>query len=270
MRIERAPTFCGALHGMTRERASPPDVLAHDERGAIMVIFAVVAAGHPALRLVRHRLGELVGAQAAPPDAGRRRGARRRQSRVDPVRQRRAVQAEILRYAGIGGSELQRAGRRHAAGAAPHGCELEDVSAAGHAGRTTTVDRGRPVRDRDGRREAHRDRRPLVLRRRAGPRRRRRRVHQRPSARIDREGRRLGGALPIGVPDVNPKRGKVQFINEDTGQVLGEAAAHACRRPSTASRSGRWPPRTPIQLTVDSGDRSNIGTRVILSGGTLH
>src|SRR5207253_2327033 len=32
------------------------------------------------------------------------------------------------------------------------------------------------------------------------------------------------GALPVGVPDVNPKSARAYFINESTGDVLGSAA----------------------------------------------
>jgi Flp pilus assembly protein TadG len=78
----------------------------------------------------------------------------------------------------------------------------------------------------------------------------------------------LGGALPIGVPDINPKRGKVQFIDEDdpNKRVLGEADL---QRIGTFNGYAKWevPSTSPISLTVENGLK-NIGTRVIFSGGT--
>ena len=76
----------------------------------------------------------------------------------------------------------------------------------------------------------------------------------------------LGGALPVGVPDVNPKRGKVQFVNEDTDQVLGEAPL---TRIGTFNGYAKWEVASAdaFQLTLDGSIR-NIGTRVILSGST--
>ena len=81
----------------------------------------------------------------------------------------------------------------------------------------------------------------------------------------------LGGALPIGVPDVNPKRGKVQFIDEDVevgqpGHLLG---AEDLTRVGTFNGYSKWevPDTSPIPVTVTK-DVKNIGTRVIFSGGT--
>lgn len=76
----------------------------------------------------------------------------------------------------------------------------------------------------------------------------------------------LGGALPVGVPDVNPKRGKVQFVDEDTGAVLGEAELS---RVGTFNGYAKWevPATSPISVTVGQGVK-NIGMRVIMSGGS--
>ena len=78
----------------------------------------------------------------------------------------------------------------------------------------------------------------------------------------------LSGALPIGVPDVNPKKGKVQFIDEDdvNKRVLGEADL---TRIGNFNGLSKWevPATSAIPLTVDSSVK-NIGVRVILSGST--
>lgn len=69
------------------------------------------------------------------------------------------------------------------------------------------------------------------------------------------------GLAPIGVPDVNPRRGKVQFINEDNGNVLGQANLERI------GTSGGWwvPPESPVPVTVAQGIK-NIGVRIVLSG----
>ena len=74
------------------------------------------------------------------------------------------------------------------------------------------------------------------------------------------------GGLPVGVPDSNPKQAKVQFINEDTGAVLGEQNLASV---GTFNGFAKWevPATSPIPVTVSSGVK-NIGVRVIMSGST--
>jgi hypothetical protein len=82
----------------------------------------------------------------------------------------------------------------------------------------------------------------------------------------------LGGALPIGVPDVNPQRGKVQIIDEGDmnvsgdERVLGEAQLN---RVGTFNGYAKWevPATASIPVAMTPGLR-NIGTRVIFSSGT--
>ena len=68
----------------------------------------------------------------------------------------------------------------------------------------------------------------------------------------------LSGALPVGVPDPRPARARVTFIDETTGEVLGER-----NLTQVAPNSPLWDNSgDPLHLTVD---RANIGTRVALS-----
>jgi len=73
----------------------------------------------------------------------------------------------------------------------------------------------------------------------------------------------LGGALPIGVPDVDPLKGEVQFIDEDTDAVLGKSEIE---RIGEFNGFAKWSTKSPISMTVGSGNK-NIGLRVVLSGG---
>ena len=72
----------------------------------------------------------------------------------------------------------------------------------------------------------------------------------------------LSGALPVGVPDANPLKVGVKFVDETTGQVLGE------RELTNVSGSGGnaiWDnSANPLNLSID---RSRIGVRVALSYG---
>jgi hypothetical protein len=74
------------------------------------------------------------------------------------------------------------------------------------------------------------------------------------------------GGLPVGVPDSNPKQAKVQFINEDTGAIFGEADL---TRVGNFNGYTKWevPATSAIPVTVSSGVK-NIGMRVIMSGST--
>jgi hypothetical protein len=74
------------------------------------------------------------------------------------------------------------------------------------------------------------------------------------------------GGLPVGVPDSNPKQAQVQFINEDTGAVLGQADL---TRVGTFNGLTKWevPATSAIPVTVSS-QVENIGMRAVMSGGT--
>ena len=85
------------------------------------------------------------------------------------------------------------------------------------------------------------------------------------------------GGLPVGVPDSNPKQAKVQFVNEDTGSVLecptltGGLCEAELTRVGTFNGYTKWavPTLEPIPVTVGSGVK-NIGMRVIMSGSTTN
>ena len=74
---------------------------------------------------------------------------------------------------------------------------------------------------------------------------------------------KLSGAMPVGVPDVNPKLGKVSFIDEATGTEL--ASAPLVR----TGRSGGlaiWDnSASPVSVPINA---SAIGVRVIFGGHT--
>lgn len=69
----------------------------------------------------------------------------------------------------------------------------------------------------------------------------------------------LSGALPVGVPDPRPARARVTFIDEATGQVLGERNLTRIGDPDSPiwDNSG-----DPLHFTVN---RARIGVRVALS-----
>jgi hypothetical protein len=72
------------------------------------------------------------------------------------------------------------------------------------------------------------------------------------------------GSLPVGVPDVNPTIGRVQFLDEsDANAVLGSAPLV-----NTGSSGGLsvWDnSAVPVPITVNT---NKIGVRIILGGGT--
>jgi hypothetical protein len=72
----------------------------------------------------------------------------------------------------------------------------------------------------------------------------------------------LNGALPVGVPDVNPKSGRVSFINEATGTEIASAPL------LKTGRSGGlaiWDnSASPVSVPINS---ASIGVRVVLAGG---
>jgi hypothetical protein len=83
-------------------------------------------------------------------------------------------------------------------------------------------------------------------------------------ARVEiRQRERFSKALPVGVPDTNPKVGRVTFIDEATGQVLGSREIT-----HNGSQNGLaiWDNSSqPLPLTVD---RDRIGVRVAFGGAT--
>jgi Flp pilus assembly protein TadG len=73
----------------------------------------------------------------------------------------------------------------------------------------------------------------------------------------------LQGALPVGVPDTRPEKAKVTFVDESNGSVLGE---RELTRTSGSGGYAFWDNATaPLPVNVD---RSRIGVRVALSGGS--
>ena len=74
----------------------------------------------------------------------------------------------------------------------------------------------------------------------------------------------LNGALPVGVPDVNPKTARVTFVNESTGDVLGTRVL--TREPGLVNNLAVWSNSdSPLPITVDT---DHIGVRIALSGGS--
>jgi hypothetical protein len=74
----------------------------------------------------------------------------------------------------------------------------------------------------------------------------------------------MSGALPVGVPDVNPKKVRVTFINESNGAVLG--ATDLTRRPGTTNGMAIWD-NADLPLPVTTNAR-HIGMRVAVGGHT--
>jgi Flp pilus assembly protein TadG len=73
----------------------------------------------------------------------------------------------------------------------------------------------------------------------------------------------LSGALPIGVPDARPEKAKVIFVDEGTGEVLGE---RELTRSGGSGGFGLWDNAAePLPVNID---RARIGVRVALSGGS--
>jgi hypothetical protein len=73
------------------------------------------------------------------------------------------------------------------------------------------------------------------------------------------------GALPVGVPDVNPRSARAYFVNEDTGAVLGSAAL---TKVGTSNGLVVWDNATaPAAVTMASGV-ANVGVVIALSGAT--
>jgi Flp pilus assembly protein TadG len=72
------------------------------------------------------------------------------------------------------------------------------------------------------------------------------------------------GALPVGVPDINPKTARAIFVNESNGTVI--ASRELKRIPGLVNNLALWDNvDTPLPVTIDA---SNIGVRIALGGGT--
>jgi hypothetical protein len=71
------------------------------------------------------------------------------------------------------------------------------------------------------------------------------------------------GALPVGVPDVNPKIGQVQFVDESTGAVIASAPLTHQGFSNGLDRWDNVP--VPANVTVNT---AGIGVRIIFSGGS--
>ena len=75
------------------------------------------------------------------------------------------------------------------------------------------------------------------------------------------EMRTVQGALPVAVPDSNPQRARVTFVDEQSGEVLGSSDL---KRNGNSDGLAIWDNETePLSLKVD---RDRIGVRVSLGG----
>jgi Flp pilus assembly protein TadG len=71
------------------------------------------------------------------------------------------------------------------------------------------------------------------------------------------------GSLPLAVPEVDPKKVAVKFIDEDTGEVL---ATKELTKVGLSNGLVVWDNvAAPLPVTVD---RKNVGVRVVVSGGS--
>jgi hypothetical protein len=71
------------------------------------------------------------------------------------------------------------------------------------------------------------------------------------------------GALPVGVPDVNPTSARAWFVNENTGEVL---ASTALTNGAPAGGLSIWDnSASPVSVPING---AHIGVRVAFSGGT--
>ncbi len=70
------------------------------------------------------------------------------------------------------------------------------------------------------------------------------------------------GALPVGVPDVNPKKVRVSFIDESNGSVLG--TTDLSKQPGTTNGLAIWDNAlSPLPVTTNA---RHIGVRVAVGG----
>jgi hypothetical protein len=73
------------------------------------------------------------------------------------------------------------------------------------------------------------------------------------------------GALPVGVPDVDPKVAKAWFVNEQTGAVLGSTSL---TKAGVSNGLTVWDNAgAPLPVKVDSGD-TDVGVVIALGGGS--
>jgi Putative Flp pilus-assembly TadE/G-like len=73
---------------------------------------------------------------------------------------------------------------------------------------------------------------------------------------------RLAGALPVAVPDIDPRVARAYFVNESTGAVITSVAL---TKTGTANGMASWDNASaPVSLPVDA---SAIGVRIALGGG---
>jgi Flp pilus assembly protein TadG len=73
------------------------------------------------------------------------------------------------------------------------------------------------------------------------------------------------GALPVGVPDVNPRSARAYFVHESTGAVLGSAPL---TRVATSNGLAVWDnAASPAPITLSSDD-SDVGVVIALGGTT--
>lgn len=77
------------------------------------------------------------------------------------------------------------------------------------------------------------------------------------------EKRSIRGALPVAVPDTNPRRARATFVDEETGAVL--ASTELIQSESSEGLAIWDNVAEPLPVTVD---REQIGVRIALSGGT--
>lgn len=74
---------------------------------------------------------------------------------------------------------------------------------------------------------------------------------------------RMAGALPVAIPDVDPRVARAYFVNESTGAVITSVAL---TKSGTGSGMAFWDnASTPVSLPVST---SAIGVRIALGGGT--
>jgi hypothetical protein len=71
------------------------------------------------------------------------------------------------------------------------------------------------------------------------------------------------GALPVAVPEINPKAARAEFIDEETGAVL---ASTPLTKKGSANGLAVWDnTEAPVSVSVNT---SRVGVRVVLGGGS--
>jgi hypothetical protein len=75
--------------------------------------------------------------------------------------------------------------------------------------------------------------------------------------------RRARGALPVAVPDIDPRSARAYFVNESTGAVL---ASTALTKVGTSGGLAIWDnAAAPVSVPISA---ANVGVRIALGGGT--